>query len=274
MKSILSILLSAALAVPLAAQTSEDFETYPVPAAGFAQLTVSLVDSNTVEPGGIGPNLVQPGCAYSTNGPFLQWNAPGYFGQLSKNLCGAGTELVMEYVTPPTNLSFTLQVFNNAPDLVTVELWDASRRLVETRTGISVVDGTPVPFEYRGHPIATVKIIATQQLSSPIVDNHEWGGPDLRITGSCPGGKVLTITGATPLGSLAIAHGAAGSFTIPSGPCAGTILDITAPTLAGFFNADVNGDFSLNFNVPAGLCGRTVQAVDMTTCLASQPIVL
>lgn len=274
MKNILPAFLLAALAAPLSAQTTEDFETYPVPGTGFAQLTVSLLDSTTVEPGGIGPNLVEPGCAYSTNGSFLQWNAPGYFGQLSQNICGAGTELVMEYTTPPSNISFTLQVFNNAPDLVTVEMWDASRRLVETRTGISVVDGTPVPFEYRGHPIATVKIIATQQLSSPIVDNHEWGGPDLRITGSCPGGKILTITGATPLGGIALAHGNAGTFTIPSGSCAGLELDLATPTLAGFFNADVNGDFNLNFNVPAGLCGRSVQAVDMTTCLASQTIVL
>lgn len=274
MRTLFRTFLCVALATPLAAQTSEDFEAYPLGASNFAPLTVSLLDSTTVEPGGIGPNLVEPGCAYSTNGPFLQWNGPGYFGQLSQNLCGAGTELVMEYTTHPTNIDFTLHVFNNAPDLVTVELWDASRRLVETRTGISVVDGTPVPFSYRGHPIATVKIIATQQPSSPIVDNHVWGGPDLRISGSCPGGKVLTINNATPLGSLAIAHGTAGVFTIPSGPCIGLELDLATPTLAGFFNADVNGDLSLNFNVPAGLCGRSVQAVDMATCQASQVIVL
>ncbi|MDA0668120.1 MAG: hypothetical protein O3A95_09680 [Planctomycetota bacterium] len=264
-----NLLILGALCAPLSAQTVEDFETYPVANGAGTPLGLSLLDHTTIA-NGFGPNLVMPGCTYSTGGPFLQWNGNGFFGQTSRNLCGAGLDLVMQYDPPVTNVSFDIMVFNTAPDAVTVEVFGPGRVLLSTTTGIAVIDGTGVPFSYQGGPIASVKIWATQQPSSPIVDNHEYGGPNLSITGACPGGKTLTVTGANAGAQLAIAHGNAGNFVIPSGSCAGAVLDISAPTLAGFFNADANGNFSLNFNPPAGLCGRLVQVVDMSSCLVSQ----
>jgi len=268
-----TILSISALCAPLAAQTVEDFESYPAANSTGVPLGLSLLDDSTIA-NGFGPNLVMPGCTYSTSGPFLQWNGNGYFGQLSRNLCGAGLDVVMEYDPPVTNVSFDITVFNTAPDLVTVEVFGPGRVLIDTFTGINVVDGTGVPFSYQGGPIASVKVWATQQLSSPIVDNHEYGGPSLTVTGGCPGAKVLTVSGANPNAQLAIAHGASGSFIIPNGPCIGAELDLSSPTLAGFFNADAAGNLTLNFNAPAGFCGRSVQVIDMSSCLVSQVAIL
>lgn len=273
MQFIKTPLLLAALSAPLAAQTTEDFETYPVAFGGAVPMGVSLLDSSTID-GGFGPGLVEDGCSYSTNGPFLQWNGNGFFGQTSRNICGAGLDVTIEYDTPVTNVSFDIMVFDTAPDVVTIEVLDVNRVLIQQTTGITVVDGSGVPFSYNGPPAGSVKIIATQQPSSPIVDNHEFGGPNLTITGPCPGAKALSVVDATPNGPLAIAHGSAGSFVIPGGACAGLELGIAAPTLAGVFNASPTGTLNLNFNANAAMCGRTVQVVDLTMCLASQTAVL
>ncbi|MCH8261209.1 MAG: hypothetical protein IIC46_13510 [Planctomycetes bacterium] len=99
-------------------------------------------------------------------------------------------------------------------------------------------------------------------------------GLSLTITGSCPGTMGVSVSGATAFGSVAIAYGNAGSFTIPSGSCSGLTIDISAPTLAGFFNADALGSINLNPNVPAGLCGLTVQSVDMSSCTKSNTATL
>lgn len=100
-------------------------------------------------------------------------------------------------------------------------------------------------------------------------------GFTLSITGTCPGSMAISVSGASVNGSVALAYGNAGSWTIPNGPCAGTVLDLAGvPTLAGFFNADAVGTLILAPNVPAGLCGKTLQAVDMTTCTVSNPVIL
>lgn len=99
------------------------------------------------------------------------------------------------------------------------------------------------------------------------------GGFVLSIAGNCPGPMTISVSGATSPGSIALAYGNAGSWAIPNGPCAGTVLDLAGvPTLAGFFNPDAAGNLTLVPNVPAGLCGRTLQAVDMTTCTVSNTV--
>ncbi len=100
------------------------------------------------------------------------------------------------------------------------------------------------------------------------------GGLVLTFTGTCPGAMTMSVTGATPSGTLAIAYGPAGSFTIPSTGCAGVVLDISSPTLAGFFNADTSGNLNLSPSIPGAVCGLTVQVVDMTSCQKSNPVVL
>ncbi len=99
-------------------------------------------------------------------------------------------------------------------------------------------------------------------------------GPSLTVTGTCPGPVTLDIAGATPFGGVALAYGPAGSFSIPSGGCAGTSLDIGSPTLATILGADAGGGVSFAVTLPAGACGLTVQAVDLGSCAVSNAAVL
>jgi hypothetical protein len=100
------------------------------------------------------------------------------------------------------------------------------------------------------------------------------GGLTLSASGVCPGPVQISLSGATANGDVAFAYGPAGSFVIPSGVCIGTSIDIGSPTLAGIFSADASGNYSIAPTLPAGLCGLTLQAVDMTTCAVSNAVVL
>lgn len=99
-------------------------------------------------------------------------------------------------------------------------------------------------------------------------------GPQLAKSGTCPGPVTLSVSNATPNATVALVHGPAGSWTKPSGTCAGLTLAIGAPTLGGFLPMNGSGAGALSFNAPPAACGRTVQAVDIPTCTASNPIVL
>lgn len=100
------------------------------------------------------------------------------------------------------------------------------------------------------------------------------GGLVLSKSGTCPGTVQISLSGATPSGSVAFAYGPAGAFTLPPGPCAGTMLDISSPTLAGIIASDASGNIAIAPNLPSGLCGLTLQAVDLTTCSVSNTVVL
>lgn len=261
---------TALLSAPLSAQlTFESFETYVMPAANFAPLGTNVLDSTTID-GGQGPNLVQPGVTYSTSGSFLQWNGNGYFGQTSQNICGSGPDLEVVFDPPVTNMNCSLHVFTGAADVAIVEYYDGVGNLLATLPAVNISTPSGIGLSYTGIPLGKMRIIATLQASSPILDNLAYGGPDLEITGTCGSTRTLTVANLQPFGQVAIAYGPAGNYTIPSGPCAGLNLAMATPTLAGFFNADAAGNLTFNFNPPAGLCGLRVQAVDMTTCWASQ----
>jgi len=96
----------------------------------------------------------------------------------------------------------------------------------------------------------------------------------LTSTGTCPGPMTLDVVNATPSSNVAIVHGLAGSFTKPSGTCAGIVLDILNPALGALIGTDAAGAASLPLNAPAAACGQTVQGVDVATCTASNSIVL
>jgi len=104
--------------------------------------------------------------------------------------------------------------------------------------------------------------------------NGGGGGLALSMTGTCPGVMNISVTGATAAGSVALAYGNAGSFTLPSGSCAGLVLDIANPTLAAFFTADSAGSVAISPNIPGAVCGLTLQAVDMATCSKSNAVIL
>jgi hypothetical protein len=100
------------------------------------------------------------------------------------------------------------------------------------------------------------------------------GGPQLAKTGTCPGSVTLSVTGATPGGSVAMLSGPAGSFTQTGNPCNGLTLQISTPTFHGFLLANGSGAASLTFNAPPSACGRTVQGVDLSSCTATNTVVL
>lgn len=105
---------------------------------------------------------------------------------------------------------------------------------------------------------------------------HDRGAnvPSLAKTGTCPGVLTLIISDASPHGSVAIVYGPAGGFVKPTPPCQGLTLGVSPPSLGAVRTADAAGVATLNFNAPPGACGRSVQAVDVTTCVATNVIVL
>jgi len=96
----------------------------------------------------------------------------------------------------------------------------------------------------------------------------------LTSTGSCPGSISLTVSHASPAGKVAIACGAAGSFVKTASPCPGIMLGILPPALTVILTADASGRAVLDLSAPGSLCGRSVQAVDLTTCSATNVLVL
>ena len=100
------------------------------------------------------------------------------------------------------------------------------------------------------------------------------GGPTLAKTGSCPGLMTVTASGCTPSGPVAFFYGSAGTYTKPGGTCAGVTLGISSPILAIVKTASGAGTASATVNFPVGLCGKTVQIVDVATCTPSNTITL
>jgi len=99
-------------------------------------------------------------------------------------------------------------------------------------------------------------------------------GPVLNIAGTCPGPVSLTYANCTPNRPVAILYGPAGVYVKPGTPCAGLILAMSPPTLGIILTAGANGAGGLNFNAPLAACGRTVQAVDVASCVATSPVTL
>lgn len=89
----------------------------------------------------------------------------------------------------------------------------------------------------------------------------------LSVSGACPGTITIDVSNATPGGSVAIVRGAStGSFTVPGGPCVGTVLGLNSPILLVTLTADGVGDASISGSAPAAACGAFLQAVDLSTC--------
>lgn len=107
--------------------------------------------------------------------------------------------------------------------------------------------------------------------------NGGCGGPPaftLAKSGTCPGLMTLNTSNGTANRPVAILFGNAGAWTKPGGNCAGITLGISNPTLAVVLGANGSGAASASANAPAGFCGKTMQAVDVDSCTASNTIVL
>lgn len=99
--------------------------------------------------------------------------------------------------------------------------------------------------------------------------------PIMVLSASCPGEVQVSVENLTPSGDVAIARAdVLGSFTIPSGPCIGTVLDIgpAGMTYVGTFTANPLGIWSTLAFIPPSVCGEYAQAIDLTTCETSDPV--
>jgi hypothetical protein len=101
-------------------------------------------------------------------------------------------------------------------------------------------------------------------------------GPNLDVSGVCPGPAQVAITGITPGGDVAVVKGASlGSTPVPAGPCIGTLLDLDGPSLVTIINdADNDGNVFANPNLNSPVCGKPIQIIDLTTCTPSNPVFL
>lgn len=108
-------------------------------------------------------------------------------------------------------------------------------------------------------------------IDNVVVDQGTPVGPALAILGSCPGALQAAASNMTPGGPVIFAYStAAGSYTVPGGPCAGLTVPMASPTKVATVMADGSGNASLNGSVGAAACGVvTVVAVDGASCTAS-----
>jgi hypothetical protein len=107
------------------------------------------------------------------------------------------------------------------------------------------------------------------------LDNDQPGSPILDVAGTCPGPANLFFERFTPGGTIALLKGtSAGTDLIPAGPCAGDPSGLNNLQLHALFTADPAGNFVLSPNLPLGACGRSIQALDLTTCEISPVTVL
>jgi hypothetical protein len=91
------------------------------------------------------------------------------------------------------------------------------------------------------------------------------------LVGTCPGPVSVDIGPLTPGGQFAILAGpSAGSFSIPSGHCAGYRVPLAAPQLVSMQTAPPSGRISLAAPFSQAMCNRTWAVVDMDTCEVSQ----
>lgn len=130
------------------------------------------------------------------------------------------------------------------------------------------------------------RLIAFESLARELVPGDTNGKKDvfvhdrfgagllLEVSGSCPGAITLTVSHASANGQIALACGAAGAFVRRSPPCAGLILGVMPPAEIRILRADARGTAHLTLRAPAAACGRSVQAVDVVTCTATNVIVL
>lgn len=98
------------------------------------------------------------------------------------------------------------------------------------------------------------------------------GGPQITLTGSpCPSSVTVAARGFTPNRQVAVVRAnGTGSYAIPSGNCAGTLLGISGGIqLVTMVQANGSGAINWSGSVAAGLCGKYFQFVDMATCRTS-----
>jgi outer membrane protein assembly factor BamB len=95
-------------------------------------------------------------------------------------------------------------------------------------------------------------------------------GPTLSAAGTCPGTATITVSGATPGAAVQIwASKRAGSTTIITGACSGTMINLAKARLLTTATADTNGNATAQMRLNSKRCGQLLQAVDLSDCAIS-----
>lgn len=196
-----------------------------------------------------------------------------------------------------------------SPENVTLSLWDALPTAGGTQLATATVPGTPGTWVDAFWPAVSVTpgttyyLLFTSDLltmgingdtGNPYADGQVYAnagygsfptfdytfrtyydrGPSLTVTGTCPTIS-MSVTGARPFGAVAFLTGPNNAaFTLAGGLCAGTVLDVSPPTLRTIQGADAGGSISLTLTVPAGACGLFLQVVEIGTCGPSNVVAL
>ena len=142
-------------------------------------------------------------------------------------------------------------------------------------TGPSAGIAGPVSFSSDGKTVyaPVTEIGGVNKLLAVAVGGSTGGAPSLSVTGSCPGTATITVSGATPNASISVwASKRAGSTTIASGSCAGTMLNLDRARQLTTGTADANGNLTLRLRLNSRRCGQLMQAVDLTSCVPTNVV--
>jgi outer membrane protein assembly factor BamB len=155
--------------------------------------------------------------------------------------------------------------------LVAVDAADGSILWSMAISGPSAGIAGPVSFSNDGETVyAPITEIGGVNKLLAVSVHGTTGGPNLSVTGTCPGTVRMTVTGATPNASVQIyGSKSAGSTTIMNGGCAGTVLELKKARLLATGTADATGKATLNVRLNANRCGLLLQAVDLGDCATS-----
>jgi hypothetical protein len=113
---------------------------------------------------------------------------------------------------------------------------------------------------------------AAEVLANEIAYLTSLDGPALALGGSCPGAVTIAGSRLTPGGPVAVLRAdGPGATIVPSGVCAGLRLGLGAAGLGlvTVVTADAAGEIAYAGPVLPGLCGRSLQLVDLARCEAS-----
>lgn len=262
----------------------EDFEAYAISPSAAENIGSLYLDEFVITGTGQGPGLVASGAGYAATAGSLQWNGDGYFGLATRTfLSNSGDGLLtIRYASPQSSVTVNLHAFSGYGDTAEVVAYTSTGTFVDSSGPLAVPDPTPVPATVSGTGIGYIEIRGTYSWS-PIIDLHDYDGGgsgtlQLSIVGPCPGLNTVTINGGIPGNVCRVLYAfGTGSFTIPSGPCAGTVLglDSSVSIYNGPFTFDASGQVIFSASIPAAACGSVwVQAIEVGTCNTSNVVPL
>jgi hypothetical protein len=223
----------------------------------------------------IGPSVAPDGTIYIFHSYTNLWSltAAGIKRWEADGIAGSNFPVVPTVSPDGSVIVFgTAFSFGMNGKLVAVNATDSSVLWTLPITGPSAGVAGPVAFSTDGNTVYApiTEIGGVNKLWAVSVNGASSAEPVLTLSGSCPGRVTANVTGLTPGASVQIWNGkGAGSTTINSGSCAGTVLDLAKARVLATRNADASGNLSLRLNLQATSCGKPLQAIDLATCSTS-----